>query len=448
MGQEEGSMGQGGPVGQDSAPPPAKTPAQLKKEAKKREKLEKFQQKQEKNRELQAQARGRRKERRDPQGVTYDVETPPGAEKGRVAAPPPPRTAPASLKPRGTAGGRGRGCSGPSTGAPASPPPTRGACSPWCCPPPNVTGTLHLGHALTVAIEDTLARWQRMRGVTTLWVPGCDHAGIATQAVVERRIWRERRQTRQQLGRERFLQEVWGWRREKGDRIYQQLRRLGASLDWERACFTMDPRMSRAVTEAFVRLHDAGLVYRSTRLVHWSCALRSAIADIEVEKRELGGPDAAEGSGVRGARGVRGAGAVRLRAGGGRGGASGGAGGGHHAPGDHAGGRGRGREPRRPAVLAPTGASRSSPVHGAEPPSAARPLRGPPVWDGGGEGDARPRPHGFRGGAAARAGHGDGDRGRRHHGERAPALPGAAPFLCPCGCSGGAEAAGAVPGGH
>ncbi|XP_052526786.1 valine--tRNA ligase, partial [Tympanuchus pallidicinctus] len=158
-----------------------------------------------------------------------------------------------------------------------------------CVPPPNVTGTLHLGHALTSAIQDALTRWHRMCGQTTLWNPGCDHAGIATQVVVERKLQRERGVGRLQMGRERFLHEVWRWKEEKGDRIYQQLRRLGASMDWDRACFTMDPKMCRAVTEAFVRLHEMGLIYRSTRLVNWSCALRSAISDIEVEKRELRG---------------------------------------------------------------------------------------------------------------------------------------------------------------
>lgn len=158
-----------------------------------------------------------------------------------------------------------------------------------CVPPPNVTGTLHLGHALTSAIQDTLTRWHRMCGQTTLWNPGCDHAGIATQVVVERRIQREKGVGRMEMGREGFLREVWRWKEEKGDRIYQQLRRLGASMDWDRACFTMDPKMSRAVTEAFVRLHEMGLIYRSTRLVNWSCALGSAISDIEVEKRELRG---------------------------------------------------------------------------------------------------------------------------------------------------------------
>ncbi|XP_028255754.1 valine--tRNA ligase, mitochondrial isoform X2 [Parambassis ranga] len=158
-----------------------------------------------------------------------------------------------------------------------------------CIPPPNVTGTLHLGHALTVAIEDSLVRWRRMQGHRVLWVPGCDHAGIATQTVVERRLWREQAKRRQDFTREEFLQEVWKWKNEKGDEIYHQLRKLGASLDWSRACFTMDPDFSRAVTVAFVRLCDSGLIYRSEGLVNWSCALESAISDIEVDSKELPG---------------------------------------------------------------------------------------------------------------------------------------------------------------
>uniref|UniRef100_A0A3B5L3G8 Valine--tRNA ligase, mitochondrial n=1 Tax=Xiphophorus couchianus TaxID=32473 RepID=A0A3B5L3G8_9TELE len=159
-----------------------------------------------------------------------------------------------------------------------------------CIPPPNVTGTLHLGHALTVAVQDALVRWRRMQGHRVLWVPGCDHAGIATQTVVERRLLREKGKRRQDFSREEFLQEVWKWKNEKGEEIYHQLRRLGASLDWSRACFTMDPGFSRAVTEAFVRLCDSGLIYRSEGLVNWSCALQSAISDIEVETKDVSGP--------------------------------------------------------------------------------------------------------------------------------------------------------------
>ncbi|XP_013882204.1 valine--tRNA ligase, mitochondrial [Austrofundulus limnaeus] len=159
-----------------------------------------------------------------------------------------------------------------------------------CIPPPNVTGTLHLGHALTVAVQDALVRWKRMQGYTVLWVPGCDHAGIATQTVVEKRLLREKGKHRHDFSREEFLQEVWNWKKEKGDEIYQQLRKLGASLDWSRACFTMDPGFSRAVTTAFVRLCDSDLIYRSERMINWSCALQSAISDIEVDSVEVSGP--------------------------------------------------------------------------------------------------------------------------------------------------------------
>lgn len=158
-----------------------------------------------------------------------------------------------------------------------------------CVPPPNVTGTLHLGHALTVAVEDAVVRWRRMQGHRVLWLPGCDHAGIATQTVVERKLLRESSRRRQDMSREEFLQEVWRWKNEKGEEIYHQLRRMGASLDWSRACFTMDPGFSRAVTEAFVRLCDSGMIYRSEALINWSCALQSAISDIEVDSKELSG---------------------------------------------------------------------------------------------------------------------------------------------------------------
>ncbi|XP_057274014.1 valine--tRNA ligase [Pezoporus wallicus] len=282
MGQP--AMGQAA-VGQ-AAPAPAKSAAQLKKEAKKREKLEKFQQKQEKIREQQAPPS--RRQRRPPGVVTYDLETPPGQKKD-VSVPLPPSYSPRYVEAAWYSWWEQEGFFKPEYGrSRVSEPNPRGVFM-MCVPPPNVTGALHLGHALTSAIQDSLARWQRMRGLTTLWNPGCDHAGIATQVVVERRLWRTRGLTRHQLGRERFLQEVWAWKQEKGDRIYQQLRQLGASMDWDRACFTMDPKMSRAVCEAFVRLHEQGLIYRSTRMVHWSCALRSAISDIEVEKRELSG---------------------------------------------------------------------------------------------------------------------------------------------------------------
>eukprot|EP00124_Ichthyophonus_hoferi_P000538 Ihof_evm16s20 gene=Ihof_evmTU16s20 len=156
-------------------------------------------------------------------------------------------------------------------------------------PPPNVTGSLHLGHALTNAIEDTLARWNRMKGKTVLWSPGTDHAGIATQVVVEKKMWKDQKVTRHQIGREAFLSEVWKWKDEYGHRIEDQLRSLGASVDWDRSCFTMDPKMGKAVSAAFVKFHEKGMLYRSTRLVNWCTQLKSAISDLEVEHVELQG---------------------------------------------------------------------------------------------------------------------------------------------------------------
>ena len=156
-------------------------------------------------------------------------------------------------------------------------------------PPPNVTGSLHLGHALTAAIQDTLTRWHRMRGDVTLYIPGTDHAGIATQSVVEKKLSKEQGITRHDLGREEFLKRVWQWKEEYGTRITTQLRFLGSSVDWSREAFTMDSNLSAAVTEAFVRFHESGILFRGTRLVNWSCALRSAISKIEVEPEEIKG---------------------------------------------------------------------------------------------------------------------------------------------------------------
>ena len=150
-------------------------------------------------------------------------------------------------------------------------------------PPPNVTGSLHIGHALTNAIEDTVIRWRRMSGYNTLWVPGTDHAGIATQTVVEKKVAREQGKTRHDLGREKFLEEVWKYVEEYGGKICHQLRRLGSSVDWSRQAFTMDENLSAAVKEAFVRLHAEGLIYRDNRLVNWCCKLKTAVSDIEVD---------------------------------------------------------------------------------------------------------------------------------------------------------------------
>lgn len=156
-------------------------------------------------------------------------------------------------------------------------------------PPPNVTGSLHLGHALTAAVEDTLTRWHRMCGHATLYVPGTDHAGIATQSVVEKMLMKESGQTRHDLGREKFVEKIWEWKDEYGGKITNQLRCLGSSVDWSRERFTMDKMCNKAVIEAFNQLHEKGLLYRDMRLGNWSCALKSAISDIEVDYLELEG---------------------------------------------------------------------------------------------------------------------------------------------------------------
>ena len=152
-------------------------------------------------------------------------------------------------------------------------------------PPPNVTGSLHMGHAQRCTLEDVLTRWYRMRGFNTLWQPGIDHAGIATQTVVERQLQREGK-TRQELGREKFLERVWQWKNESGGRIALQQRVLGASPDWRRSKFTMDPDMNRAVVHAFVKLHEEKLIFRATRLINWCPECQTALSDLEVENEE------------------------------------------------------------------------------------------------------------------------------------------------------------------
>ena len=161
---------------------------------------------------------------------------------------------------------------------------------PFCIviPPPNVTGSLHMGHALNNTLQDILVRWRRLQGRSTLWMPGTDHAGIATQNVVERQLLREGR-TRDGLGREAFVARVWQWREESGGAIIGQLKRLGASCDWAREAFTMDEPRARAVREAFVRLWEDGLLYRAERLVNWCPRCRTALADLEVEYEERDG---------------------------------------------------------------------------------------------------------------------------------------------------------------
>ncbi len=165
-----------------------------------------------------------------------------------------------------------------------------GAAPPYAIviPPPNVTGSLHVGHALNNMLQDGLVRFERMRGKDVLWQPGTDHAGIATQLVVERRLTL-RQENRKRMGREKFLTEVWSWKEESGGTIVKQLRKLGASADWSRERFTMDEGLSHAVLKVFVQLHKEGLIYKDKRLVNWDPSLQTAVSDLEVESVEIKG---------------------------------------------------------------------------------------------------------------------------------------------------------------
>jgi len=156
-------------------------------------------------------------------------------------------------------------------------------------PPPNVTGSLHMGHALNTTLQDILVRYQRMKGRDVLWQPGTDHAGIATQMVVERNLAAEGNADRQSLGRETFIEEIWKWKEKSGGTITKQLRRLGASCDWSRERFTMDEGLSEAVVKVFVDLYNDGLIYKDKRLVNWDPALKTAISDLEVIQKEMDG---------------------------------------------------------------------------------------------------------------------------------------------------------------
>ncbi|HGX92141.1 MAG TPA: valine--tRNA ligase, partial [Candidatus Tenderia sp.] len=166
----------------------------------------------------------------------------------------------------------------------------QGDSQPYCImiPPPNVTGSLHMGHAFQDTIMDALVRYHRMKGDKTLWQPGTDHAGIATQMVVERQLNAEGK-TRHDLGREAFTEQVWKWKEESGGTITRQLRRMGASLDWSRERFTMDDGLSEAVREVFVKLFEEDLIYRGQRLVNWDPVLHTAVSDLEVVSQEEDG---------------------------------------------------------------------------------------------------------------------------------------------------------------
>ncbi|KAK9461240.1 tRNA synthetases class I-domain-containing protein [Lipomyces oligophaga] len=156
-------------------------------------------------------------------------------------------------------------------------------------PPPNITGALHIGHALTVSLQDALIRWERMRGKTVLYLPGFDHAGISTQSVVEKMLWKKHKITRHDLGREEFIRRVWEWKDEYYVRIKNQSKRLGASYDWTREAFTMDANLSAAVRKTFISLFEEGIIYRDNRLVNWCVAMNTTLSNLEVDSKELPG---------------------------------------------------------------------------------------------------------------------------------------------------------------
>jgi valyl-tRNA synthetase len=186
---------------------------------------------------------------------------------------------PATLEPRWYAEWTARGYFHADASAPKAP-------FAIVIPPPNVTGSLHMGHALGTTIEDIFTRWRRMAAYNAMWLPGMDHAGIATQMVVERELKAKEGKTRHDLGREEFVKRIWDWKGRTGGRILEQLKTMGSSLDWERTTFTMEPQYSAAVIEAFVRLHEEGLIYRAKRLINWCVSCRTALSDLEVDYDE------------------------------------------------------------------------------------------------------------------------------------------------------------------
>ncbi len=184
-------------------------------------------------------------------------------------------TTPRTPSDAGTTSGSRRATSTPTRRA-AKPPYT------IVIPPPNVTGALHLGHALNNTLQDILIRWRRMQGYDALWMPGTDHAGIATQAVVERRLLEEEKKTRHDLGREELVERIWAWKDQYESRILGQLRQMGCSCDWERTRFTLDAVCARAVRETFFQLFKDGQIFRGKRLVNWDTHLQTAVADDEI----------------------------------------------------------------------------------------------------------------------------------------------------------------------
>nr|XP_023014024.1 valine--tRNA ligase [Leptinotarsa decemlineata] len=276
-------------VNENGVETPVKSAKQLAKEAAKQAKLDKLKQKLEKKQNVVPKKEEKKEKKKETKEVaSYNIPTPEG-EKKDIINPLPDAYSPKYVEAAWYSWWQKQQFFKPEYGRKSLLETNPKGNFTIVIPPPNVTGSLHLGHALTNAIQDSIVRWHRMKGETTLWNPGCDHAGIATQVVVEKKLWREEKKSRHDIGRDEFVRKVWQWKDEKGVRIYHQLKKMGSSYDWDRTAFTMDPKMCKAVTEAFVRLHDDGTIYRFNRLVNWSCTLKSAISDIEVDKMEIPG---------------------------------------------------------------------------------------------------------------------------------------------------------------
>lgn len=273
-----------------------KTPKEIEKEKKKAEKLLKFAAKQAKQKEQKQQggndgnSEKKKSKKKEAEPVPEFVDkTVPGEKKVLLSLEDPSLKAynPANVESSWYSWWEQSGFFEPEFTADGKIKPEGLFCIP--APPPNVTGALHIGHALTISIQDSLIRFNRMKGKTVLFLPGFDHAGIATQSVVEKQVWNKERKTRHDYGREAFVNKVWDWKTEYHERIKSQIKKLGASYAWTREAFTLDSKLSKAVVEAFVRLHDEGVIYRDNRLVNWSVKLNTAISNLEVENKDIKG---------------------------------------------------------------------------------------------------------------------------------------------------------------
>lgn len=269
-----------------------KTPKELEKERKKAEKLAKFEAKKAKQAQLNANA-AKNKEKKAKvakpavEAVEYVDTTVPGEKKVLVPLDDPSFSAynPAAVESSWYNWWVKQGFFEPEFAADGSHKPAGTFVLP--APPPNVTGALHIGHALTVSIQDALVRYNRMKGKTVLYIPGFDHAGIATQSVVEKTVWAKEGKTRHDYGREAFLEKIWDWKDVYHNKIKGQFQKMGASYDWTREAFSLDDTRSKAVTEAFVRLFEDGTIYRDLRLVNWSVKLNTALSNLEVDNKTI-----------------------------------------------------------------------------------------------------------------------------------------------------------------